>query len=394
MRHSLLAYSLLLLSCGQNSSTNSVPAGTGASGASSAGAGGSSISTTGGGSHAGGSAGEVSSSGGSAQSLAEAPPLPATGCTAPALTSGMHSMIVKSGGLDRTYLLWVPTSARYDASKPTPVVLEFHGGGGRASSFDSETLWSAKGDSSGFLVVAPDGIVGGTTMGKPKEYWNSGATCGVATQMMIDDVGFVRDLLNQLATIACVDSRRIFAAGHSEGGGMAHRLGCELSEYIAAIAPASNAATLYPQDPATHPGQTPAYACNVKRPVSVFEMHGLLDCTNPYLGGYVMGGGCNQYNPNVSETFGWWGRNDGCSGGEGPATVIPLANGEGEASCSSRQGCPAGTDVSLCTFSTAGHEWFGSGKDACSMFDPRIVPVSTWKATDQAWEFFTAHPKR
>jgi len=305
----------------------------------------------------------------------------------------MHAMTLKSGGLDRTYLLWVPSGLPYNPTKPAPVVLELHGGGGRASSFDNETLWSTKGNQSGFLVIAPDGLVGRQSGGKDKEYWNSGPTCGVATTQNVDDVGFIRDLLQTVATVTCVDPKRIFAAGHSEGAGMSHRLACELSDLIAAIAPASNAATLYPEDPATHPGQIPAYTCNVKSPVSVFEMHGKLDCTNPYDGGYVAGGGCNQYNPNVPSSFVWWGSNDGCTGGSGDPVATTISSTEGDVSCTSQRGCPAGTDVTLCTFEKAGHEWFGSGKDACTAYDPNVVPIATWKATDYAWAFFAAHPK-
>ncbi len=52
----------------------------------------------------------------------------------------------------------------------------------------------------------------------------------------VDDVGFTRELLDDLAKVANVDGDRVFATGLSNGGIMAHYLASELSERIAAIA--------------------------------------------------------------------------------------------------------------------------------------------------------------
>lgn len=44
-------------------------------------------------------------------------------------------------------------------------------------------------------------------------------------------------MLDALGREPCVDARRVYATGLSNGGVMAHRPGCELSDRIAAIAP-------------------------------------------------------------------------------------------------------------------------------------------------------------
>ena len=53
----------------------------------------------------------------------------------------------------------------------------------------------------------------------------------------VDDVGFTRALLDDLATVTNVDAKRVFATGISNGGIMCYRLASELSDRIAAIAP-------------------------------------------------------------------------------------------------------------------------------------------------------------
>ena len=68
--------------------------------------------------------------------------------------------------------------------------------------------------------------------------------------------------LGQLTTDFRIDETRIFAAGLSSGAMMAHRLACQLSDRIAAIA--SVAGALRIDD------------CSPARPVSILEMHGTL----------------------------------------------------------------------------------------------------------------------
>jgi len=52
-----------------------------------------------------------------------------------------------------------------------------------------------------------------------------------------DDIGFIEGLLDELEANYRVDSSRVYVTGYSNGAYMTHRLGCELSERIAAIAP-------------------------------------------------------------------------------------------------------------------------------------------------------------
>ena len=86
----------------------------------------------------------------------------------------------------------------------------------------------------------------------------------------IDDVEFTRKVLDDLATTANIDSKRVFATGMSNGGIMSYRLASELSDQIAAIAPVG--------------GPMGTDTCKPKRPVSVIHLHGTDDEPAPFKG--------------------------------------------------------------------------------------------------------------
>ena len=57
----------------------------------------------------------------------------------------------------------------------------------------------------------------------------------------VDDVAFIRALLDDLMRAYQVDAKRVYATGMSNGAIMAYRLASELSDRIAAIAPVAGA---------------------------------------------------------------------------------------------------------------------------------------------------------
>ena len=113
----------------------------------------------------------------------------------------------------------------------------------------------------GFIAVHPKG--GGNT-------WNAGLCCGEAMTAKVDDVGFVAAMLDELEARFCVDTDRVFACRLSNGGFISHRLACELSERIAAIAPVAGTNVTSP--------------CAPSQPVSVIHFHGTADTLVPYNG--------------------------------------------------------------------------------------------------------------
>ncbi len=149
---------------------------------------------------------------------------------ASALPAGDHAITLR----DRAYILHVPAKL---GPRP-PLVLNFHGGGGNATQHQKYSQMDAVADREGFLVVYPEGS--GPLEGK-LQTWNAGGCCGMAVRDNIDDVAFVRRLLDDLSKRQAYDPARVYATGLSNGAMLAYRLGTELSDRIAAVAAVAGA---------------------------------------------------------------------------------------------------------------------------------------------------------
>src|SRR5688572_29721389 len=144
------------------------------------------------------------------------------------LKPGDHSRALKMDERMRSYHVHVPPS--YDPKKPMPVVIALHGAGMNGKMMKLYSDLDKKADAAGFIVVYPDGTGTGSFL-----TWNSGGLRLGARGA--DDVAFIRKMLDDLAGVAAIDSKRVFATGMSNGGMMSYRLAAELSDRIAAIAP-------------------------------------------------------------------------------------------------------------------------------------------------------------
>lgn len=152
-------------------------------------------------------------------------------------TPGTFNVTIKAGGYDRVATVHVP--ADYNPGSKPPLVLLLHGGGGGAKHALEKDGWAAKADKEGFLIVAPEGL--GALPKLPANFklnpalWNSGQLKTGSPRAAVDDVGFIRQLLDDLKQKVPYDESRVFSTGHSNGGGMTFRLAAELSERFAAI---------------------------------------------------------------------------------------------------------------------------------------------------------------
>ncbi len=188
-----------------------------------------------------------------ARSAGAAPPAtgPGGGCTStPA--SGSERLTLQSAGRTRTALLHVPPAP---AGTPLALLIAFHGYRGSGAAMEAESGFSRLADREGFAVVYPDA---------------SGPTWAL-TAGRTSDISFTSDLIDLLDSRLCTDPRRVYVTGVSAGGGMAARVGCELSARVAAIAPVAGGYESLPR-------------CTPDRPVSVLEIHGTADSTVPYRG--------------------------------------------------------------------------------------------------------------
>jgi len=182
---------------------------------------------------------------------------------------GDRTETIRSGGVERTYHIHLPQAAQ--SGRTLPLVLVFHGGGGTGMGAARLYGFNQLAEAQGFAVIYPEGR---------DRRWNDGrgATDGQwLNTVLVDDVGFVSALIDHLADTLPIDPRRVYATGMSNGGILSHRLACELSGKIAAIAPVAGTIAA-PEAP----------RCALKAPVSVVEFHGTEDRFVPYGGGEIL----------------------------------------------------------------------------------------------------------
>ena len=230
--------------------------------------------------------------------------------------SGDKEWTISSAGGTRRFLVHVPPSNSSGSLRP--LVFNFHGALGNAELGRANTRLDAVANSKGFIVVYPNGY---------KTTWNGGACCGGAVGDNINDVQFVRDMLDKvLIPQYCVDARRVYATGFSNGGYLSHRLACELSDRIAAISAVG--------------GVNGMPTCKPSRPISILQTHGTADSIINY----------NLAPPTIQA---WVARN-GCTG----SSRETFRNGN--AHCDTWSTCQGGSSVQLCTVDGMGHRWPGS----------------------------------
>ncbi len=287
------------------------------------------------------------------------------------LVAGEYTRQITVAGRERNYLLHIPSGL--DRVKPVPVILAFHGGGSKPQAFAALTRLSERSGALGFVVAYPTGY---------RRFWNAGNCCGPPLNQGVDDVAFVRAVLDDLASVVNVDLQRVFATGFSNGGMMTYRLACELSDRIAAIA--VNACSLG------------VPTCNPTYPVPVLAFHGTDDTFSPYHGGRGTAMGFRMVQMGAPETIRRWAQWNGCTG------KSEVTYKKGAATCISYADCRQAATVTLCTIKGMGHQWPGhsfeiSPEGARKLGLPeafsRLGPgTNDLDATDMLLTFFQRHP--
>ncbi|MCX6008049.1 MAG: hypothetical protein NTZ34_12435, partial [Chloroflexi bacterium] len=184
------------------------------------------------------------------------------------------SILVK--GLQRSYLMHLPAS--YDKSRQWPLVIVLHGGGSEASTMNPLTDFNALADKQGFVIVYPEAYKHPITGPGLSQHWNDGrGEPGIRAQAEnIDDVAFISALIDHLVQYLNIDEKMVYATGISNGAFMSHRLGCELSDKIAAIAPVAG-----------NIPQKTVSTWSPSRAVSVLMINGTEDPVVPFNGGEI-----------------------------------------------------------------------------------------------------------
>jgi len=286
------------------------------------------------------------------------------------VTTGDFQGSLEYGGLQRTYLIHIPSS--YNGTKAVPLVLVFHGGGGTGAGMATISGMSNTSDVYGFIVIYPDGYMKG---------WNDGRGITAASLANVDDVGFISQLIDTISSQYKIDPSRIYATGLSNGGFFTGRLACQLANKIAAFAIV--AATMAPNMSAT---------CNPGRPISVLMIQGDADPLVPINGGLVRGpfGGPRGYVLSLNDTVKRWLQIDGCTS-QPTVFNIPDTAGDGTSiTQSTYTSCQNDVSVVVYVVHGGGHAWPGG-----QQYLPQSVIGQTSRnmnASQVIWMFFDANP--
>ncbi|HHI79764.1 MAG TPA: hypothetical protein ENK02_07265 [Planctomycetes bacterium] len=330
--------------------------------------------------------------------------------------SALHSVkswqSLRQGGRTRRYLLFVPQDLKKDERRP--LVLLFHGAGSkpetilRSSGFDKLAVRER------FFLAVPEGTPRHPRrrtrfFGNPRT-WNDGsgrASLG-AFQQKVDDVGFVRNLIADLRRRFPIDPKGVYASGFSNGASLTFRLGRELGDTLAAIAPVAGA------DFAKKSPKLPL--------PSLFYITGLKDPLNPFEGGpiKILGKPMGTKAPVLEQLAHWrkalhLPKKPRLLEHKGPLRVLSWAAPTGPAPAQPARPAPAqpartapahapgqarsrpshpSAEIRLLTIQGQGHIWPGSRS-----LLPKILVGTRNPAIDKLdlaqriWAFFRAHPR-
>ncbi len=295
--------------------------------------------------------------------------------------AGNYTFKIKVDSLEREYVLHIPVGYRSDHS--APVVIMLHGGGGTAQDAMQKTGWCQKADQEGFIVVFPEGTRPNSEA--PPNFfdnpqtWNDGSgreSIG-AIRRNVDDVKFIKAVIEDIIKRFNVEQKQIYAAGFSNGGAMVFRVGRELSNLLTAIACVASTDWLE--------------APSVKEPVAMLYMTGTADRLNPINGGEIFIGQTSYgTKPPVRQTIQKWVDMLHCP------TDSTIIYDHGGVLGIAYTPCNKNTNILFYTIEEMGHWW--PGGTIPSSYPTWLLnilgkPSNKIRATDVIWEFFSTHHK-
>jgi polyhydroxybutyrate depolymerase len=283
-----------------------------------------------------------------------------------------YSASIIHDDIERTFIIHVGRS--YDATKPTPLVFVLHGGSSSAEVMPAFTGFNTIADRDNFIVVYPDGV---------ENHWNDGREPKIYRTHIenTDDTGFISSLIDALAIDLNIDMKRVFVTGISNGGMMSHRLACELSDRIAAIAPIASSIPTNMAD-----------KWEPSKAVSVLIINGTDDPLVPWEGGDIQLGDMSLGNVlPVYSSIEFWVTKNGCQV-QPEITRLSERNTDDGTSVwvETYIDCTNNTEVVLFGIDGGGHTWPGSFQYA----DEHLIGKTSreFDASEIIWQFFKEHP--
>ncbi len=157
-------------------------------------------------------------------------------------THGFFLSEEKIDGLTRRWYTYVPES--YDGSAEVPLVVAIHGYSSAITAFTGDSRWQNVADDYGFIVAFAQAYVNdaaySTENGSciPVPAWNNYSLIySNVSKEEVDDVSFIKQLVDITKENYSIDNTRVYATGHSNGSAMTWMLAQDAPEYFTAMAP-------------------------------------------------------------------------------------------------------------------------------------------------------------
>lgn len=143
----------------------------------------------------------------------------------------LHKMQID--GYTRIWYEYVPESVKKKETD-VPLVVTMHGRGGSAETFFDISGMSCVAEERDFIVLFPEA---GVYQQKPDGLKNVLLWNGSYDGALIDDVKFIRALIEDVKSRYKIDRDRIYACGQSSGGMMTSTLAFKAPELFTAVSP-------------------------------------------------------------------------------------------------------------------------------------------------------------
>lgn len=273
-------------------------------------------------------------------------------------------------GPARSFDVYVPPGIA--PGTPVPLVVMLHGRGDSGYGMAALTRMNDLANGHGFVVAYPE---------SRGDSWNFyQGVPGVVPRDRVDDLTFLRRLVARIGLDVPLDRSRLYIAGFSNGGFMAERAACGVSDEFAAFAVVS--AEMLPEM---------VFNCDVTPTAPMLLMHGTDDTDVPWTGIIREQQGQRRYATlSAPQTGSYWALRNVCpflpqqkvypDGSDGATHVVRLTY----------QHCAFGRDVWFYVIQGGGHNWPGG---------PAILPsavagtiTTAINASDEIWGFFAANP--
>lgn len=278
-------------------------------------------------------------------------------------------------GRRRRYVLFRP-DAVVTSGHLVPLLIMLDGRGGTPWTAMKITQWNETADREGFAVVYPEATrvdpFGPLHFLTNPQMWNAGPGGSDTERPDVDDLLFLRTMVDDVLGRARIDATRVYMTGFSNGAAMTYRYALAYPDTLAAIAPVA--------------GHLRTRDIELVEPIPMISFFGRLDPLSPYEGGPVdLPWGVRENRPAAVESIHAW----AAMCGHNPET----GRSETEAGLSRLvYGHPGERDeVVFIVVDDLGHVWPGGHR---LLPEPLVGPTSDRiRANDAIWQFFHRHQR-